>query len=317
MNGTPALQFLPRCAALVNYGGGDDFRQGEALLSLSLPEASIPSDVISAVGPAVDRILAKRNAGGFDLATEHLPTHWTAEHLVWEAALAVSADPSQGCGWCNIYFHGWLYNDIIESQGAAELSAQQRYPLVGIYHTAGIDSFSGEGPGGVFSDAQGIDVRAAGKGELFPADQHIHKVDAYAGGDRRSTIELYLSEGYDQEMAEAIVVASELECGSFHVGSDAARVSMGPGGGIAWCVAVELPLPGDDRPPRAQATLLFAVPPRSPAADWFRGWLPSPSLGDDEVETARLDLKKALEEKGAQELLGPEVSARLQGALGT
>lgn len=70
IRGIPELQFLPRCAALVCYGGGDEMRQAEALLSLPLHVDAIAPSLKAEVEAAVDEALAQRSAGAFDeLAT--------------------------------------------------------------------------------------------------------------------------------------------------------------------------------------------------------------------------------------------------------
>ena len=146
---------------------------------------------------------------------------------------------------------------------------------------------------------------------LYPADQHMHKVDPFAGADREATVALYVDEGYDRGTAEAIVTASEADCDLYHVGSDSARISFGSGGGglgspteeglfagglpeggaAAWAVAVDLPPKEEEdssspsssaaagAAPRVQATLLVVLPQRSEAAAWFRR-RPVPSDGD-------------------------------------
>ena len=126
-------------------------------------------------------------------------------------------------------------------------------------------------------------VRAAGTdGELQPADQHIHKVDPYAGGTREDTLQLYIEAGMDAETAAAAVLGAELEAESFHLGADNARVAVSchPDGCAAWAICADLE-PG--YPPRVQATLLLVAPEGSLLADGLRGWSPS---SEDAANTA-------------------------------
>eukprot|EP00656_Telonema_subtile_P019089 TRINITY_DN20377_c0_g1_i2.p1 TRINITY_DN20377_c0_g1~~TRINITY_DN20377_c0_g1_i2.p1 ORF type:complete len:297 (-),score=51.69 TRINITY_DN20377_c0_g1_i2:66-956(-) len=243
--------------ALVQYGGGDDMRQAEALVSLALDSAVIPPGLKQTVCNAVDGALGRRVAGTFDcLTSEHLPDTYDRDALQWEAALAISTEPNAGSDWANLYFHGWLYSELLEREGNS-LYAAQRFPLVGVFDASdGILAFDPR------------DVRSAGSGALdagtvCPADQHIHKIDAYAGGDRDSTIALYMESGMDRDTAEAAVMASEADSNMFHVGADMARIQLNPqgGGSLAWAVCVDLE-PG--QPPRVQCTCLLYT---SDAAD--------------------------------------------------
>ena len=76
---------------------------------------------------------------------------WTNAH--WEAAVLVSSPPwgaemnSKSISKsthrrANLFFHGWLF----EAVAAANQSAAQKYPLVGIFDASGILEFdSGDG----------------------------------------------------------------------------------------------------------------------------------------------------------------------------
>lgn len=183
------------------------------------------------------------------------------------------------------------------------LSAAQRNPLVGLWQpTAGICAF----------DA--ADVRAAGSGgRVQPSDQHIHKIDCYAGGTREGTIQLYVESGYDRETAEAVVTADEMAASQFHVGSDASRIGLRalPDGSAAWLVCVELDptrLAAGQRP-RAQVSLLVALPSDSAPAVFFRRWAPE---GDaSPVAAARQQLLARLDEAG----IGAEAAVLVRNAL--
>eukprot|EP00927_Polykrikos_kofoidii_P068520 TRINITY_DN63884_c0_g1_i1.p1 TRINITY_DN63884_c0_g1~~TRINITY_DN63884_c0_g1_i1.p1 ORF type:complete len:350 (+),score=56.61 TRINITY_DN63884_c0_g1_i1:81-1130(+) len=307
LHGHPALQYLPRCAALVQYGGGDDMRQADSLLSLALDISAIPPQIKDAICTAVDTCIAKRLAGEYDgVAAEHMATSWNRDKCSWEVALAVTTEPSVGANWANVYFHGWLFNEEIEAQGA-NLYAAQRFPLIGFWEPiGGIAAWEEDVP--AFGD-----VRAAGcKGCLRPADQHIHKIDAYAGGDREGTIALYMEAGMDRESAEAAVVSSECESDQFHVGSDCARVKLTPTpeGSAVWVACVDLK-PGC--PARAQVTKLVLVPRGSMPARWFERWSPPQTAiaAGGDATAARAELANGLQEVA----LAPELHERLRGAL--
>ena len=158
-----------------------------------------------------------------------------------------------GSGWANIYWHGWLFDALVrgagEGGGAGEGDdpyAAQRFPLVGVWPRTATgaaewteDAAGGGGGGGGGAGAALGDARAGWNGRLRPADQHIHKVDPYAGGTREGTIALYLEAGMDRETAEAAVLGAELECDSYHIGSDSARARLSAGA-VAWAVCVDL-----------------------------------------------------------------------------
>ena len=125
----PELHSMPRCAMLVQYGGGDAFRSSELLLAL-------PLDPVVAVGPglkrsieeAINAALAQRNAGAYEsLTSEHISASWDRGSLSIDAALAVTT--SMPDGWANLYFHGWLFEGLLESD--AQVYAAQRFPLIG------------------------------------------------------------------------------------------------------------------------------------------------------------------------------------------
>ena len=259
-SGVAQLQHLPRCATLMRYGGGDEMRQGEALLSLPLDAAAaVPPSLKVAIVQAVEAAIARRNAGLFEASAADYVSDKAfpkeSAGVVWDAALAVSTAPTSPASngedscWANVWFHGWLYSKAVEeanSRGAdcklgSEADAVQRYPLVGIFAdstSAGASTLSSPSAGG-FAPFQGTDAcfrsaddasdtRAAGwGGALQPVDQHLHKVDPHAGGSREDTIELYVSEmGMSREDAVAVVAASEIESDQYHLGSDCARVDV-------------------------------------------------------------------------------------------
>ena len=310
--GQQALQFLPRCATLARYGGGDDMRLGEALLSLPLSVAALPPPLQDTVEAAVDIALegapAAAAAGAF--AAEQQPAGWDRSACTWDVALALTTDPVGGADdtWANLYWHGWLFGDIIES--GAEPDAVQRFPLCGIWDPSpGITAFdSGDALGDV---GLGDDVRAAGVTCLRAADQHIHKLDAYAGGDRDGTIALCMEQGFTREAAEASVLAAERECGQYHVGSDTARVALrldAPGGAVCWAVCVDLAVPAT---PRAQVTLLVALSGDDAAALWARRW--APAEGDAALaEEARAELLSGLGGAGLAAVVWQRVEAALR-----
>lgn len=149
--GVPKLQFIPRCAVLARYGGGNDLRLGESLLSLPLDAAAaIPTSLKGAIVRAVEAAVGKRNAGLFEkFAVEHVrdtPFPHGGAGVQWDAALAVSTTPSKD--WANIWFHGWLFSSAVEEVTArgckleSEGDASQRYPLVGIFEHASLESSS-------------------------------------------------------------------------------------------------------------------------------------------------------------------------------
>lgn len=324
LRGVPALQFLPRCATLVRYGGGDDMRQGEALVSMPLAAAALPAELRATVCDAVDAALADAPAAaaaGEYAAESQLALEdgvWARAACAWDVALAVTTVPVAGAAWANLYWHGWLFGTALDD-GAAP-NAIQRFPLCGIWEaTAGIGPFKEEvagESGQAFADGAGGrrgDVRAAGHETLRAADQHAHKVDAYAGGDRESTIALYMEQGFPRDAAEAAVLGDEWQAEHYHVGSDAARVALGEElgdqgpGAACWAVCVDLAQP---KQPRAQATLLVALPGAGECARWFRRWSPA---GGDAVSAsdARADLAAAL----AAASLPPAAQERVAAAL--
>lgn len=320
LQGVPALQFLPQCAALVCYGGGDDFRQGEALMSVPLAATALPPGLRSGVEEAVDDALraAPAAAAAGEFAAERQPSSWDRDSCCWDVAFAVAAEPRRGSAWANLYFHGWLFAPHVgagaANGGTEGPQAVQLFPLCGVWDaSAGMGAFEGDATGG-YGGGHG-DARAAGVGSLRAADQHIHKVDAYAGGDREGTISLYIEQGFSREAAEAAVVAAELESTQYHVGSDCARVRLDLHAGraaddggvaIAWAVCIDLSRP---HAPRAQATLLLAVADGA-TARWARRWLPAGGM-DTPAETARAQL---LADLPAAEL-GSEIEARIAKAL--
>jgi hypothetical protein len=303
--GAAALEPLPRTAVLARYGGGEDLQIGEFLAGVSVPV--VPEELRVAAFAAARALISRVGGGGNhdSVAAEHLPAVWPLRageeggeqpiELSWSSAVSVCCPPrafasgsaeSQESGSeepVNVFFHGWLFSDALDAADARgeSVSAMQKFPLAGVWRPLG----SGKGllarpkpaEPHLFCDAAGFDVRDAGllPDHLYPADQHIHTVDPYAGGDRTSTVELYLSEGYDRETAEAIVDASVDEMGAFHLGSDSARISLHsplPDAGSAiWAVVVDL---SNTEDLRAQATLLVALPPDATTAGPFRA-LPS------------------------------------------
>eukprot|EP00658_Telonema_sp_P-2_P029930 TRINITY_DN22694_c0_g1_i1.p1 TRINITY_DN22694_c0_g1~~TRINITY_DN22694_c0_g1_i1.p1 ORF type:complete len:303 (+),score=60.80 TRINITY_DN22694_c0_g1_i1:147-1055(+) len=230
LRGCHQLMFLPRCAVLMQYGGGDEMRQGESILPLSLHPSAIPTELRQSVSDSVVGVLKMRAEGAFDATTaRHIPEEWDADACEWEAALSICAMPPSEKDWANLYFHGWLFSEL--AQSTPQPGAAQRFPLIGVWEPRGGLS--------VWSEDERGTVRSA----LRPADQHIHKVDAYAGGDRESTIALYIESGYDRETAEAVLTADEADCDTYHVGADAARGRVSPGAQESWgwvaCVDME------------------------------------------------------------------------------
>ena len=172
IRGHPALQ-LPCCAALVQYGGGDDMRTAEPLLTLPLHASAFPSAVKEAAYAATDDAVARRNAGGFDaLVADHVASAWDRASCTWDVAFAVTTEVMPGSGWCNLWFHGWLFDPLIHhatADGAALPYAAQRFPLVGAWPLPGVGGLSAwEEDVPAFGDA-----RCAGiSGNLQPCDQH-------------------------------------------------------------------------------------------------------------------------------------------------
>ena len=90
LSGHPSLQ-LPRCAALVQYGGGDGMRMAVPLECTKLDASALPARVRDEACAAVDAAVAQRNAGAFEsLVSEHVATSWDRAACSWEVAVALT-----------------------------------------------------------------------------------------------------------------------------------------------------------------------------------------------------------------------------------
>lgn len=289
-------------------------RLAEALVSLPLGPEAISAELKSAIGTAVAAVVAARASGGLegDVA-EHIREDWDHGTCTWEAALAITAEPTASTGWANAYFHGWLFAPLLDAADREAPFAALRYPLVGVWEpTAGIAPFESDEHSNAFrACASGEDVRAAGSdGVLRPANQHIHKVDAYAGGDRASTIALYMEAGCDRETAEAAVIGDEAAAAEYHFGADSARVCIDARAGGSTAVVIAADLEPGAAAPRVQVTHLLVLPADGAAAAIFRRW--TPSGGDTTpLSTACAEVAALLEPAGLSECVAQRLRAVL------
>jgi hypothetical protein len=144
--------------------------------------------------------------------------------------------------------------------------------------------------------------------------------------------------GMDRESAEAAVLGSELECDTYHVGSDSGRVALWlkgeedrlkqgtetpplpatvTGGGAAadasaagWAVCVDL----ETGHPRGQATLLVVLPRDGTAAQCFRDAQLS-AITDTTSEAGARAAVTALMESTIAASLRPALAEAIRAAL--
>jgi hypothetical protein len=123
---------------------------------------------------------------------------------------------------CNLFHQGWLFDECMNH----DVSARGSFPLIGVMET--------DGGGGIIPDPGDNDPLGTTNSASFlcegevltPADQHIHKVDSWAGGTKEDYITLLRRSGMSAEDATAFALAEECTSTDFYLGGDMARVQV-------------------------------------------------------------------------------------------
>jgi hypothetical protein len=146
----------------------------------------------------------------------------------------------------NAYFHGWLFEEVANRR----VKGHTGYPLVGFFRPAGCAPFEPQ-------DAMGDAASAGFGGRVTPADQHIHTVDVFAGGDADNYRQLLLESGMSLEDANAIIAVEMAGSDDYFVGSDSARFFLNAHMPVvtSYVVCVDASI----SPPRIMVTLLVVV----------------------------------------------------------
>lgn len=214
---------------LVRYGGGSDFRESESLLhfaQVGRRNCDVNAELVKEVIARVTEAYAARTEDD-SLATP-LPALGSVawDSCEWDFAFHVSS-PVRGDDLgrphrCNLFHQGWLLEQAAE-QGVYGRAA---YPLIGILavdasggivYDPGDGDALGEGPSAPFVPAGGV---------LKAADQHIHKVDALAGGSLEEYVSLLMENGLSQEDATVFAQAEIVGADDYYMGADMARVRL-------------------------------------------------------------------------------------------
>jgi hypothetical protein len=214
------FQGLSDGLSICRYIGGDGFRCAKEILHLNIlkNESNESNECNDNIFLNKDLIINSINSYllNHDNSVTTLPNkidNW--DKCTWDCKFLISTNvPS--CNECNLYFHGWLHKDYAINNCYGNII----YPLIGIF-----DKYDGlinnNNNSQIVNELNYIPFNS-----FDFADQHIHKVDLFAGGSRDDYIELLISNGLNIEDAEIFVQIEENSSNDYYLGSDMAKIGF-------------------------------------------------------------------------------------------